>query len=255
MKKHYKTVLLLVGAFVFGVGLFLICAFRPMSQKEFYDRHSIDGDSVLSSDFDKNGFKAALTKIYGQEYADIYWEAFLQYARLPEQYSGFYRPKKSILFYNAFHKQYLHQIGLSDEDINKLNIDVTQEAENKRLMGYNRSRLEQQGYYSISQSALLAARVGQNIYLVGDYGDCGTAGCSVSMYVRKSGTWVKKHTLLGFSDCLPDSKWEKYQCRLVGGKFDHAWASVAELYAPINGILEKLTDIHDDYITQYLQND
>lgn len=255
MKKHYKTVLLLVGAFVFGVGLFLISAFHPMSQKEFYVRHNIVGDSVLPADFDKNGFKAALAEIYGQKYADMYLEAFLRYVRLPEQYSGFYRPKKSILFYNAFYKQYLHQIGLSNEDITKLNIDVTQEAENKRLMGYNRSQLEQQGYYSISQSALLAARVGQNIYLVGDYGDCGTAGCSVAMYVRESGAWVKKHVLLGFSDCLADSKWEKYQCRLVGGNFDRAWASVAELYAPIKGILEKLTDIHNDYIKQYLQND
>ncbi|MBQ8482518.1 MAG: hypothetical protein IJ532_08310 [Alphaproteobacteria bacterium] len=264
MKQYFKYVLPFFPVlFLFGG---IACAFalehcRMLTKAEFYAKHHIENNTIMSSSFDEEKCRRAFTEIYRERYKDnaklVQYEVEEFIALLkrelipPEQYEGFYPPQPKVKFYNALYKDNLLKLGLSPQDIKDLDLIVTDEMVQEWHMHMTIQQLEKEGFYSIADTAQLAAKVGDNIYLTVFYTDCGTSGCYVYIMVKEKGKWYSKKSDILIDSCVADEHKEVYECDLEGGHND-LWHYVAD-YAPLKELSDKYYEVWGDYVRQYIQ--
>ncbi len=222
-----------------------------LSKDAFYAKHHIENNSIISPSFDENECRRVLTNLYNKRYENIV-EEIKDDMVLPEQYEGFYPPQDKIIFYNTLYQKNVHKLGLTDKDIKELNLEVTAEMLKQWHMGMTEQQLKEHGFYTALYTARLLARVGKNIYLIGDYTDCGTAGCLVRMAVRNKNFWTFPRAELRFAFCIANDHKSKYECDIVGGQ-SVSWRFLTADYKPLNELLNKYYEVYADYVEQYLQ--
>ena len=233
-------------------GIYQIANAKDLVSKDaFYAKHHIENNSIIPASFDENECRRVFTNLYNGRYVNIV-EEIKKDMVLPEQYEGFYPPQDKLIFYNAVNRENMHRLGLTDKDIEKLTLEVTAEMLNDWHMGMTEQQLEKQGFYTVLYAARLVARVGKNIYLVGDYTDCGTAGCPIQMAVRTENIWTFPKVELRFASCIANNSKSKYECNIIGGQ-SVSWRSVTADYKPLDELLNRYYEIYADYVEQYLQ--
>lgn len=262
MRQYLKYIL----PFLCVILISLACMFAFNQHKiptkaEFYAKHHIEYNTLMPSSFDEEKCRRAFTEIYRERYKDnaklVQYEVEDFIALLeqdmtpPEQYEGFYLPQLKVRFYNAVYRDNLLKLGLSLQDIKDLDLVVTDEMAREWHMNMTIQQLEKEGFYSIADTAQLAAKVGDNIYLTGFYTDCGTSGCSVNIMVKEQGKWYSKKSDILFDFCVADEHKAVYECDLYGGH-NNLWHYVAD-YAALKELSDKYYEVWDDYIRQYLQ--
>lgn len=234
-------------------GIVQIANAADLSPREtFYAKHHIEYNSLIPALFDKNECKRVFSELYDKKYADDLIKSITEDIMPPEQYSGFYPPHDKIVFYNTRHKENVHILGLSDKDIRKLDLDVTDDMLKQWRMEMTEQQLKDKGFDTILYTARLVARVGENIYLIGDYTDCGTAGCPIQMAVRKNDVWVFPRVDLNFAFCVVNDDKSEYECDISGGK-SVSWRSSVADYKPLDELLNRYYEVYADYVEQYLQ--
>lgn len=253
MKKYLLYILLLL-CFPIGYNciskLFSVHNLYP-SKEEFYAKHSIKHNTLIPASFNDEECKQIITKIYDKYDIEKFLEA-IKDCPPPEQYEGFYPPKDKIIFYNVRFKDNLYKSGLSDDDIKELDLIVSDEMLSQWHMKMSEEELEKEGFYSALYAARLVARVGENIYLKGDYEDCGTAGCTVQMLVRDGEKWRYPRVDLVFNFCKVNDDKSIFECVIAGGYT--AWDKMfAEEYKPYAELLDRYYEVYADYVYQYLQ--
>jgi len=263
MKQYFKYILPFLCV-VFGCIAFAsVFNNRKMPTKaEFYAKHNITNNTLMPSSFDEEECRHMFMEIYRKRYKDNVKLALYEVEELisllerdmipPEQYDGFYSPQPKIEFYNAVYKDNLLTLGLSLQDIKDLNLVVTDKMVQEWHMNMTIQQLEKEGFYTIADTARLVARVGKNIYLIGDYTDCGTAGCWIYMAVKNKNIWTFPNTELSFEFCVANDDKSKYECDIVGGHNDD-WHKNSANYAPIANLSDRYYEIWNDYVQQYLQ--
>lgn len=262
MNQYFKYILPLLCVVLGGIAFVSVFNNRKMPTKaEFYTKHHIANNTLMPASFDVKECRRALMEIYRERYKDnvelAQYEveefiALLERDMIPpEQYEGFYSPQPKVQFYNAVYKDNLLRLGLSLQDIRDLNLIVTDEMVQEWHMNMTIQQLEQEGFYTIADTAQLVAKVGDNIYLTGFYTDCGTSGCSVNIMVKEKGMWHSKKSNILFDFCIADEHKAVYECDLYGGDND-LWHYVAD-YAPLKDLSDKYYEVWNDYVRQYLQ--
>lgn len=232
-----------------------------LTKAEFYAKHHIENNTLMPSSFDEEKCRSTLTEIYRERYkenAQLVQDEVEEFIALlkrdmipPEQYEGYYPPQPKVRFYNAAYRDNLLKLGLSLQDIQDLDLIVTDEMVHQWHMDMNVRQLEKEGFYTIANTAQLAAKVGDNIYLTGFYTDCGTSGCFVNIMVKEQGKWYSKKSDILFDFCAADEHKEVYECDLYGGHND-LWHYVTD-YAPLEHLSEKYYGVWKDYVGQYIQ--
>ena len=263
MKQYFKYILPFLCVVLGGVTCVLASDHGKMPTKaEFDAKHHIENNTLIPSSFDEEKCRRAFTEIYRERYKDNARLAQYEVEELmallerdmipPEQYEGFYPPQPTVRFYNAEYKDNLLKMGLSLQDIKDLDLIVTDEMVQEWHMNMTIQQLEKEGFYSIENTARLAAKVGDNIYLTGFYTDCGTSGCPVNIMVKEKGKWHSQKSDILFDSCIVDEHKAVYECDLYGG-YNNLWHYVAD-YAPLKEVSDKYYEVWGDYVRQYLQN-
>ncbi len=248
--RRYLTYILLLLCFASG-GYFLFLHNRLPSKEDFYAKHHIENNSIMSL-FDESECRRVFSELYNEKYADDLLKSVKEDMALPELYEGFCFPKNKVRFYNARYKENILRLGLTEKDIKKLGLEVTADMLKKWYMGMSETELEQSGFYSALYTARLVAKVGENIYLFGDYADCGTDGCQIQTAVKNNDIWTFPRIDIGFASCIANKDKSKYECDIVGGH-SVSWRSAAADYKPLDELLSRYYEIYADYVQQYLQ--
>ncbi len=248
--RRYLTSILLLLCFALG-WYFLFLHNRLPSKENFYAKHHIENNSIISL-FDESECRRVFSELYNEKYADDLLKSVKEDMVLPELYEGFCFPKNKVTFYNARYKENILQLGLIEKDIKKLNLEVTADMLKKWYMGMSETELEQSGFYSALYTARLVAKAGENIYLFGDYTDCGTDGCLIQTAVKNNDIWTFPRVDIGFASCVANKDKSKYECDIVGGH-SVSWRSAAADYKPLDELLSRYYEIYADYVQQYLQ--
>lgn len=263
MKQYFKYILPFLCVMLGGVAcMFALNHHKIPSKAEFYAKHHIENNTLIPPSFDEEKCRRVFTEIYSERYKDNVklaqyeveeFMALLERDMIPpEQYEGFYPSQPKVRFYNAMYKDNLLKLGLSLQDIKDLDLVVTDEMVREWHMDMTIQQLEKEGFYSIADTARLAAKVGDNIYLTGFYTDCGTSGCSVNIMVKEKEKWYSKKSDILFDFCIADEHKAVYECDLYGGD-NNLWHYVAD-YAPLKEVSDKYYEVWGDYVRQYLQN-
>jgi len=230
-----------------------------MTKAEFYAKHNITNNTIIPADFDKQLLEAYLVEQQGEEKTREILENFWEYFNLPEQYDGFYPPQKRLIFYNTEYKENLYKIGLNDNDIKELNLEHTPEIE-RNLSEWNLTKKE---YAALSEEDKkkfggdlrlrnIVTRIGENIYIGGFYGNCGSFGCPIWLSARKNKQWKDKN-IVATLNCkeIDVNKDDLYECNIFGGYN----LTIPELYEyrPFLELMDRYNKIHQDYVYEYIQ--
>ena len=252
MKNSCKFLLFLCFLALAGGIFYLTTAYKPMSKQEFYTKHHISNNSIIPADFDMEKLYESIVEKHDKAEADSVKSFLIKFMAMPNQYKGFYKPRNKVKFYNAEYVDILHKIGLNDDDIKALKLDKAAQLRKEATFNMSDAELKNEGFYSLSDTALLVSKVGKNIYLVGFLTDCGNSGCNVNMYTKKNDMFEKNEANLVFNVCRPDDGRKIFDCSIIpSGSYLH---NLAIEYPALRWLEDRYYEIYNDYIFQYIQN-
>lgn len=214
----------------------------PPDKAAFFAKHHIAGDTLVPADFDFETYRQVLSQHVYPHDGDKAVRNIREYMVPPELFSGFYPPSEKLFFYNVAFTDNFQALGFDEAEIKKFFPDQPETDDKSadfRLVG-------------------LIARVGENIYLTGAYGSCGSFGCPVDLVAKESGQLKRYRADLLFSSCAEVSYRkgsttpEVFNCDIAGG-FDYALRADARFYPPLNDLLNKYHAVYQDYVQQYIQ--
>lgn len=236
------------------------------TKEEFFAKHHIKGDTLIPADFNFDECEKILAEKVTPNYAKLIIEDINHQMTPPELFDGFYPVQNRVTFYDASYFDNFLRLGFTEQEIEDLNLIVTEEKE-RSWSDYGVSKKEFQKLKAAGEMEdietdrriiRLIGRIGENIYIDGLYGDFGTSGSRAEIFVKKGKEPKYYRSDITLNACWPVAEYQDleypkaYECDLTGG-YNTELRYAAMNYEPLEQLLNIYYKVYADYVTTYIQ--